>query len=215
MVAGLIAATQRTGACFWLTEANRFSPRRLPAADRQGRLGAARRSGRRRAARLAGERWSPISPARAQAGQQVAVVSSGAIALGARRLGLPKGGRASLEDAQAAAATGQIALSQVWAELLRRAGHDRRADARDARRSRGSAPLSQRLRDARPAARRWAWCRSSTRMTASRPRKSASATMTGSPRASAQAAGARGRDPAVRYRRAVRPPTRIATPTPS
>ncbi|WP_448659977.1 glutamate 5-kinase [Sphingomonas sp. CJ99] len=55
---------------------------------------------------------------RARAGQQVAVVSSGAIALGARRLGLSKGGRASLEDAQAAAATGQIALSQVWAEVL-------------------------------------------------------------------------------------------------
>ncbi|MDZ3830265.1 MAG: glutamate 5-kinase [Sphingopyxis sp.] len=56
--------------------------------------------------------------ARTKAGQQVAVVSSGAIALGARRLGLAKGGRASLEDAQAAAATGQIALSQVWAEVL-------------------------------------------------------------------------------------------------
>lgn len=56
--------------------------------------------------------------ARRQDGQQVAVVSSGAIALGARRLGLAKGGRASLEDAQAAAATGQIALSQVWAEVL-------------------------------------------------------------------------------------------------
>ncbi|TXC70048.1 glutamate 5-kinase [Sphingomonas ginsenosidivorax] len=56
--------------------------------------------------------------ARITAGQQVAIVSSGAIALGARRLGLAKGGRASLEDAQAAAATGQIALSQVWAELL-------------------------------------------------------------------------------------------------
>jgi glutamate 5-kinase len=55
---------------------------------------------------------------RSRAGQQVAVVSSGAIALGARRLGLAKGGRASLEDAQAAAATGQIALSQVWAETL-------------------------------------------------------------------------------------------------
>jgi glutamate 5-kinase len=51
-------------------------------------------------------------------GHQVAVVSSGAIALGARRLNLPKGGRASLEDAQAAAATGQIALAGVWAELL-------------------------------------------------------------------------------------------------
>ncbi|MCW3848278.1 glutamate 5-kinase [Sphingomonas sp. LB-2] len=55
---------------------------------------------------------------RARAGQQVAVVSSGAIALGARRLGLAKGGRASLEDAQAAAATGQIALAGIWAELL-------------------------------------------------------------------------------------------------
>ena len=55
---------------------------------------------------------------RARAGQQVAVVSSGAIALGARRLGLAKGGRGTLEDAQAAAATGQIALSQVWADVL-------------------------------------------------------------------------------------------------
>ena len=55
---------------------------------------------------------------RCRVGQQVAVVSSGAIALGARRLGLAKGGRASLEDAQAAAATGQIALSQMWAETL-------------------------------------------------------------------------------------------------
>ena len=55
---------------------------------------------------------------RVAAGQQVAVVSSGAIALGARMLGLPRGGRASLEDAQAAAATGQIALSSSWAELL-------------------------------------------------------------------------------------------------
>ena len=51
-------------------------------------------------------------------GQQIAIVSSGAIALGARRLGLAKGGRASLEDAQAAAAVGQIALAGVWAELL-------------------------------------------------------------------------------------------------
>jgi glutamate 5-kinase len=55
---------------------------------------------------------------RVRAGQQLAIVSSGAIALGARRLKLPKGGRASLEDAQAAAATGQIALSQTWAEVL-------------------------------------------------------------------------------------------------
>lgn len=56
--------------------------------------------------------------ARVERGQQVAVVSSGAIALGARRLQLPKGGRACLEDAQAAAATGQIALAGTWATLL-------------------------------------------------------------------------------------------------
>lgn len=59
---------------------------------------------------------------RRAAGQQVVIVSSGAIALGARRLGLAKGGRASLEDAQAAAATGQIALSHCWAELLEAEG---------------------------------------------------------------------------------------------
>jgi glutamate 5-kinase len=51
-------------------------------------------------------------------GQAIVIVSSGAIALGARRLGLAKGGRASLEDAQAAAATGQIILAQAWSELL-------------------------------------------------------------------------------------------------
>lgn len=56
--------------------------------------------------------------ARTQAGEHIVIVSSGAIALGARRLALPKGGRASLEDAQAAAAVGQIALAGVWAELL-------------------------------------------------------------------------------------------------
>ncbi|KAB7645629.1 glutamate 5-kinase [Polymorphobacter fuscus] len=60
--------------------------------------------------------------ARRAAGQQIVVVSSGAIALGARRLGLEKGGRASLEDAQAAAAVGQVALSAVWEALLSAAG---------------------------------------------------------------------------------------------
>jgi glutamate 5-kinase len=53
-----------------------------------------------------------------QRGQQVIIVSSGAIALGAARLGLEKGGRGSLADAQAAAAVGQIALSGLWAQLL-------------------------------------------------------------------------------------------------
>ena len=51
-------------------------------------------------------------------GQQVIVVSSGAIALGARKLGLGKGGRGSLADAQAAASVGQIALAGLWAELF-------------------------------------------------------------------------------------------------
>ncbi|WP_395394019.1 glutamate 5-kinase [Novosphingobium sp. BL-8A] len=58
-----------------------------------------------------------IAAARAR-GQQVIVVSSGAIALGAATLGLEKGGRGSLADAQASAAVGQIALSGLWAELL-------------------------------------------------------------------------------------------------
>ncbi len=60
--------------------------------------------------------------ARHAAGQQIIVVSSGAIALGARRLHLPKGGRGSLDDAQAAAAVGQIALSSHWADLLGQKG---------------------------------------------------------------------------------------------
>lgn len=55
-------------------------------------------------------------------GQEVIVVSSGAIALGARRLGLAKGGRGSLSDAQAAASVGQIALAGLWADLLGRHG---------------------------------------------------------------------------------------------
>jgi len=58
-------------------------------------------------------------------GQRIILVSSGAIALGARLLGLDDGGRKRLDDAQAAAATGQIALSQCWAELL--AAHDLKA----------------------------------------------------------------------------------------
>jgi len=58
-----------------------------------------------------------LAAARAR-GQEVIVVSSGAIALGAATLKLEKGGRGSLADAQAAAAVGQIALSGLWAELL-------------------------------------------------------------------------------------------------
>ena len=56
--------------------------------------------------------------ARHRSGQRIIIVSSGAIALGARRLGFDKGGRASLADAQAAASVGQIILSGLWAELF-------------------------------------------------------------------------------------------------
>lgn len=59
---------------------------------------------------------------RVRAGQRIVVVSSGSIALGARRLGLEKGGRASLADAQAAASVGQIALSGLWSELFEAEG---------------------------------------------------------------------------------------------
>lgn len=55
-------------------------------------------------------------------GTSIIIVSSGSIALGARKLGLEKGGRANLADAQAAASVGQIALSSLWSELL--ADHD-------------------------------------------------------------------------------------------
>jgi glutamate 5-kinase len=53
--------------------------------------------------------------------QEVVIVSSGAIALGRRHVGLP-GGRLRLEESQAAAAVGQIRLAHAWKEGLER--HD-------------------------------------------------------------------------------------------
>lgn len=50
-------------------------------------------------------------------GQEVVIVSSGAIALGRRQLGLPKG-RLQLDESQAAAAVGQIRLAHAWKEVL-------------------------------------------------------------------------------------------------
>ena len=50
-------------------------------------------------------------------GADVLVVSSGAIALGRTVAGLPKGAL-KLEDSQASAAIGQIALARAWAEAL-------------------------------------------------------------------------------------------------
>jgi glutamate 5-kinase len=50
-------------------------------------------------------------------GQEVILVSSGAIALGRRHLGLPPG-KLKLEESQAAAAVGQIRLAHAWKEVL-------------------------------------------------------------------------------------------------
>lgn len=51
-------------------------------------------------------------------GTQVVLVSSGSIALGRMVLGLPASGELSLEQAQAAAAVGQIRLARAYEEVL-------------------------------------------------------------------------------------------------
>jgi glutamate 5-kinase len=57
------------------------------------------------------------------AGRQVVVVSSGAIAMGSRILGWDHPGR-SIPEKQAAAAVGQISLSELWRKRLRRHGRE-------------------------------------------------------------------------------------------
>ncbi|CAN5226286.1 glutamate 5-kinase [soil metagenome] len=57
----------------------------------------------------------------ASGGRDLLVVSSGAIALGRGVLGLPPGSL-KLEESQAAAAVGQIALARAWTEVLGRVG---------------------------------------------------------------------------------------------
>jgi glutamate 5-kinase len=54
-------------------------------------------------------------------GQDVLLVSSGAIALGRRSLGLEPG-KLKLEESQAAAAVGQIRLAHAWTEVLQQHG---------------------------------------------------------------------------------------------
>jgi glutamate 5-kinase len=61
-----------------------------------------------------------VAEARAR-GADVIIVSSGAIALGRSSLGLARG-KLKLEESQAAAAVGQIALAQAWADALIRKG---------------------------------------------------------------------------------------------
>jgi glutamate 5-kinase len=55
-------------------------------------------------------------------GQEVVLVSSGAIALGRRHLGLAAG-KLRLDESQAAAAVGQIRLAHAWKEVLEHRGH--------------------------------------------------------------------------------------------
>src|SRR5882762_4244129 len=63
-------------------------------------------------------------------GQRVILVSSGAIALGRRRLGL-KPGVLRLEESQAAAAVGQIRLAHAYKELLEGCDEIGRASCRE------------------------------------------------------------------------------------
>ncbi|MWV27405.1 glutamate 5-kinase [Aurantiacibacter rhizosphaerae] len=51
-------------------------------------------------------------------GQEVVVVSSGAIAIGGKQLNFTHGGRRTLAEAQASASVGQIALASTWSDLL-------------------------------------------------------------------------------------------------
>ena len=54
-------------------------------------------------------------------GKEILIVSSGAIALGRRRTSLPKG-KLKLEQSQAAAAIGQIALGEAYSDALHKVG---------------------------------------------------------------------------------------------
>ena len=54
-----------------------------------------------------------------QRGQEIIVVCSGSVALGAAMLELPAGGRETLAHAQASASVGQVVLAATWAQLLR------------------------------------------------------------------------------------------------
>lgn len=93
----------------WLTQARRLVVKVGSALLVDGRTG---RLNRQWLDTLA----TDLARARAR-GQQVVVVSSGAIALGRRHLGL-KEGRLRLEESQAAAAVGQIRLAHAWKEVF-------------------------------------------------------------------------------------------------
>ena len=110
-----------------------------------------RRRGLRRAAR-GGARARLRRGRRApRGGDEVVIVTSGAIARGMRVMELPVAA-AAIEDLQAASAVGQGKLFRVYDELLRERGVTQRAGAADVLRHERPHPLPQRPPDAAPAA---------------------------------------------------------------
>jgi glutamate 5-kinase len=116
-------------------------------------------------------------------GAEIIIVSSGAIALGPAHAGACQGGTLKLEQKQAAAAVGQIALAQAWTEALRTRNMVAAQVLVTLTTRRSAAATSMRGRHFQPCSNR-ARCPSSTRTTRWRRAKSAMATMTGWPRAS-------------------------------
>ena len=84
-------------------------------------------------------------------GRDVLIVSSGSIALGRAKLKLPRGAL-KLEESQAAAAVGQIALARIWSEVLGAHGIGAGQILVTLAGHRGAAALSQRALDHRQAA---------------------------------------------------------------
>ena len=115
------------------------------------------------------------------AGQQVVLVSSGAIAAGIGPLGLRARPR-DLATQQAAASVGQLLLAERYAASFARLRPDGRPGAADRRRPAPARPLPQRRTAPSSGCSRSASSRSSTRTTPSPRTRSASATTTGSPR---------------------------------
>ena len=143
-----------------------------------------RRARRRLAARRTCSATSaPRSPSATPPGDDIVIVTSGAIARGIRVMELASR-PAAMADLQAASAVGQGKLYRVYDELLRERGDRQRAGAADVLRRRPPRPLPERAPHAAAGCSTGASCRSSTRTTRRRRRRSRSATTTSSPRRS-------------------------------
>ncbi len=129
----------------------------------------------------------------------------------AAALKLPRG-PLKLEQSQAAATVGQIALARIWAEVLGQHGIGAGQILRHAQRHRGAPPLSQRPLHHRQRCWNGARCRSSTRTTRWPPPRSAMATMTAWRRASRPWSSADLPGAALRYRRALHRAARRTIP---